>query len=586
MFADDWERLGLGPTRDLTAIKKAYALRLRHTRPDDDAQAYQALRESYERAQHWARYAPDDGDEDDAVEDAVEDPSPVKAEAQATPAEVHQASEQPTPVHDEPEEAEETDPAFVLPEDETPEALVDRAYHLWRREGPAVLLAAWPAVEAALDRLPLQMRPEASARFADLVISVQGLPEDFVRALATHFSWLGDFRIDRMIGPARAEALRQVLGDLVVPTVNDPQLLHHFADVRVLHRLLQRGSFHAWLHAALLGWPLARLTAEAGSRLLRGMGIEPEDQKRLDGAMETALWWRAGALSLLLFALSVLITGSTDSAVGSTAITVAASVGVLAFTLIVGTRLSALFEGPPPNVLVHKVFEWRGPQAHGSWSGLALMVAACGLLLGASLLARPNDPTWWPWLVGVLLMAAGVMLTWPARPDLGVTAATTWGFLVTCLMQAVNVDGYFWAMVAGTGTVTMCASLIAEGRIVAPAWRRFGLLPLVFAVFALRRVFEDSRSDMNLWMAIVLLPLVPLALAFSRTLRDGYRSALAPMALGAGTLIAVGRAPGQAMPGGAWLMVAWLIATVVVLALQHGATWLDRRLYGQEGDAG
>jgi hypothetical protein len=71
MYASDWERLGLGPTRDIPAIKRAYALQLRTTRPDDDAQAYQALREAYERAQYWARYVPDDEEleADTAAED-------------------------------------------------------------------------------------------------------------------------------------------------------------------------------------------------------------------------------------------------------------------------------------------------------------------------------------------------------------------------------------------------------------------------------------------------------------------------------------------------------------------------------------
>jgi hypothetical protein len=60
MYSSDWNRLGIAPTRELPAIKRAYALRLRTTRPDDDAQAYQALREAYERAQYWARHVVDD----------------------------------------------------------------------------------------------------------------------------------------------------------------------------------------------------------------------------------------------------------------------------------------------------------------------------------------------------------------------------------------------------------------------------------------------------------------------------------------------------------------------------------------------
>ena len=52
----DWQHLGLeGPSTDLATIKRAYAKRLRTTRPDDDAEAYQALREAYDRMVQRAR---------------------------------------------------------------------------------------------------------------------------------------------------------------------------------------------------------------------------------------------------------------------------------------------------------------------------------------------------------------------------------------------------------------------------------------------------------------------------------------------------------------------------------------------------
>lgn len=51
MWEQDWALLGIAPTTELAAIKKAYALKLKTTRPDDDAAAYQALRGAYERAQ-------------------------------------------------------------------------------------------------------------------------------------------------------------------------------------------------------------------------------------------------------------------------------------------------------------------------------------------------------------------------------------------------------------------------------------------------------------------------------------------------------------------------------------------------------
>ena len=52
-----WSDLGIEPTGDRIAIKRAYAARLKVTRPDDNADAYQALRNAYERALEHARWA-------------------------------------------------------------------------------------------------------------------------------------------------------------------------------------------------------------------------------------------------------------------------------------------------------------------------------------------------------------------------------------------------------------------------------------------------------------------------------------------------------------------------------------------------
>jgi hypothetical protein len=61
-----WTRLGLAPTGDARAIKRAYARLLKATRPEDDPAGFQALREAYEWALQAARHLAEDEDEAEA----------------------------------------------------------------------------------------------------------------------------------------------------------------------------------------------------------------------------------------------------------------------------------------------------------------------------------------------------------------------------------------------------------------------------------------------------------------------------------------------------------------------------------------
>lgn len=50
-----WKVLGIEKTKDLKEIKKAYAVKLKITRPEDDASAYQILRDAYNQAVIFAK---------------------------------------------------------------------------------------------------------------------------------------------------------------------------------------------------------------------------------------------------------------------------------------------------------------------------------------------------------------------------------------------------------------------------------------------------------------------------------------------------------------------------------------------------
>ena len=77
-----WATLGLEPTQDARAIKRAYALQLKRSRPDGDVDAFQRLRQAYVEALAWADRAwPLDaaGDGGDVYGEGGGRPSPGKA---------------------------------------------------------------------------------------------------------------------------------------------------------------------------------------------------------------------------------------------------------------------------------------------------------------------------------------------------------------------------------------------------------------------------------------------------------------------------------------------------------------------------
>jgi len=87
-----FQALGLAEDADEPAIKRAYARALRSARPDEDAQAFQALREAYEAALSWRRqeehrHRPE---QPAPADEAMDDAPPAAAQGQqpgrATPA--------------------------------------------------------------------------------------------------------------------------------------------------------------------------------------------------------------------------------------------------------------------------------------------------------------------------------------------------------------------------------------------------------------------------------------------------------------------------------------------------------------------
>ncbi|SPW23140.1 Uncharacterised protein [Cronobacter sakazakii] len=64
---DAWTLLGLEPTKDKGALRRAWAKIVKQHRPDQDPQKYQQLREAYEAAQRYQAY--DDEEEGEEADD-------------------------------------------------------------------------------------------------------------------------------------------------------------------------------------------------------------------------------------------------------------------------------------------------------------------------------------------------------------------------------------------------------------------------------------------------------------------------------------------------------------------------------------
>ena len=253
-----WEVLGLEPTGDVLAIKKAYAGLLKQNRPDEQPEAYQALRQAYEWAlseAEWIRQAPQDADQGEE-----HDPLPeflLGEDAQV----------------DHPPEALESfgDISF---ESDRADALLDRwADRLLQCEAYQAE-PCWRELSHEIENLPLEEQTAASALFADFVLQHEALHTAVLASMARYFRWGRDYRDAERLGAYRLAQLRERLIQDAPTVLRDAQQVERATEVLRLDWVLQhQGRLSGWLYAALAGPHLGRLIGDSDDRQRRALDI-------------------------------------------------------------------------------------------------------------------------------------------------------------------------------------------------------------------------------------------------------------------------------------------------------------------------
>ena len=541
MDPEDWQRLGLdAPSDDLATIKRAYAARLKRTRPDDDAEAYQALREAYERAQQWAHFNAQQAYLLPRAQPAepAQPAQPAVDPRSAADDQVASPLRGPTP----PEAIE------ALPEVMSPEALVERAHGIWRDHGEQALLAHWPDLRAGLDALPLVALPEVSARLADLVIHVPQLPDAFVVELQRHFGWLDDFRTARLIGSHRVQALHEVLEDRIVRPITDPALLSELEPVLQLARLQREGRpWRAQFLSVLQGGAPSLLFDAIAPQRWRQFGLDLDALKSL-----RALFSRTQNLRITLLVgllAGVMALAGEPAAEIVTLLVVGGFISLFAFFIamwLTGSLGGWFGLRQQPTALAARLREWH---AHPRRIGVALALLAGSAVAGAWA-GGPMAPDWplLPWLPWFVLVLVGSMAAWPSDLRHGAVA-------LAATAIASHVFGR-WLPAASPWVGTMPAVALS-----------LALLWVLLGCAAYERGWWGTRQQAGAVLAPPAWAFAPIVNSLGLCDRWGYFFALAPLPCVV-VLVHTG------LVSSAWrTLVAWML---LVLAFGYGQNLLHR----------
>lgn len=533
-----WERLGIAPTQDLRAIKRAYAIQLKTTRPDDDAQAYQALREAYDAAQHYAKYyvaySEDEAEESAEAEvvvaanAAVETPAgapeavaPAPAAEPATDLAQEAIAEpipepvavqtSPPPVEPSYPSAEAPDP---LPPTLTVEGLVADCASVWAHHGSMGLAQAWPRFQAALDDMPITLHNQASRAFAQFVAQESDLPVDVLVALTRHFQWGLDFRVDQLLGLHLSQTLQQRLHVAEVYAAFRPDRFTHHAWALGLTRLWDnQRKFMARMLALCLDCHTRHRVLQAKTTTLHALGASRASVPAVQDWVA-----RGGNLQGVLFVLLVggVLAGWHQPDMLGRSVADVILLGVLAFALFFPLREFPAYEKLMRNLRGDLSLDWIAwvPVAiavlafvdqHFGWlgglGGSPQFMASMVTLYGGIWLLMPTREHPWHTLVlpTFVLLLFGVQGVLPAgQLPLAISIALGWtlGAHVVLRRYPHHFEGWYAALIK-LGLVRVNPLYLLGIKFIAIAWAvmAVAIIPvLLFRMAVLYRVLFAGVS--------------------------------------------------------------------------------------------
>lgn len=299
-----WDVLQIEATDDPTAIRRAYARRLKVTQPEDDPKGFQALREAYDQALWYAEHrrrqalfaAEEGGDEDEDSEEDFEfagDSPPVAFRPDGAPHAPRPRRERPEPLIRSPA------PAPVEPEAKARSLEEELLARELERESQALreaaetlerLLQAQPFDETAAVRQLSRVLNMPALQNLDLAAGVEGWIENvllsnlpnadaLIPLAVKHFNWRRD-----------ADNPRRQIGDGALARDEDLTKLRDLLRKRARYQNAARALMSRPTRLNTLRWILWPGLAKDVAEVLKAIRTErPGLMQNLDA--ESVAWW-------------------------------------------------------------------------------------------------------------------------------------------------------------------------------------------------------------------------------------------------------------------------------------------------------